>query len=129
MICNIYGRVILKNTVTGPAPSICAASYVAVGTFIKIPEQMSIEYGTPTHVLTRSMAMRVSGMEKPNRKLMPIFKSHSVIMPLSASIILESNKSEINCGTAMVETNTVRKNFLPRIPFFWIKMANSIPIK
>ena len=49
---NIYGKVILKNALTGPAPSIRALSYISVGIFNKIPVVMSILYGIPTHIFT-----------------------------------------------------------------------------
>ncbi len=50
--CNIYGNVIFKYARTGPTPSMRADSYKSAGIFIRIPVQMSMEYGMPTHILT-----------------------------------------------------------------------------
>ena len=40
---NMYGRVMLVNALTGPAPSIFALSYSSAGIFIRITDEINLE--------------------------------------------------------------------------------------
>ena len=115
-----YGTVIYKKRLTGPAPSMSAASYMEAGKSCKLAKYMVVYMGIVDQIFIAIMTF--SANAGSCRKLMPYsatcsFKSAPLMGPLTLNInikIMVSAELEVSVGRKY----TVRKKYFPLILLF-----------
>src|SRR5690606_10312673 len=109
------GSVMLLNFASPPAPSISADSYSSWSMLVKTPDMSAIQYGNPSHRLTRMMAtFAQNGSDIHGIASSPISFRYWLIGPNSPLNRLRKMSSEMTPGTAQGKMYSVRQNFLNR---------------